>query len=136
MPKIKPKPDTTSLHEAHTSWQQIWQLSWPIMLSNITVPLVGVVDVAMMGRLNDPVFIGGVGLGMMVFILCILVGFCAQYHRSVAQMYGAGQMLPLLIFYAWCQRRTWSWGDLLPSPLSLVQQSQYFQQTCGRGIDD
>ena len=37
------------------------------MLSNITVPLVGAVDVAMMGRLDDPVFIGGVGLGMLVF---------------------------------------------------------------------
>ena len=63
MPKMKPKPDTTSLHYAHTSWQHIWQLSWPIMLSNITVPLVGVIDVAMMGRLSDPAFIGGVGLG-------------------------------------------------------------------------
>ncbi len=67
MPKIKPKPDTASLNDAHTSWQHIWQLSWPIMLSNITVPLVGVIDVAMMGRLSDPAFIGGVGLGMMVF---------------------------------------------------------------------
>ena len=62
MPKIKPKPDNTSLHEAHTSWQHIWQLSWPIMLSNITVPLVGVVDVAMMGRLNDPSLLAVLGL--------------------------------------------------------------------------
>jgi hypothetical protein len=37
------------------------------MLSNVTIPLVGAVDVAMMGRLDDPVFIGGVGLGMIVF---------------------------------------------------------------------
>ena len=41
--------------EAQTSWRHIWQLSWPIMLSNITVPLVGAVDVAVMGRLDDPV---------------------------------------------------------------------------------
>ena len=93
MPKIKPKPDTTSLHEAHTSWQKIWQLSWPIMLSNITVPLVGVVDVAMMGRLNDPAFIGGVGLGMMVFnFMYFGFGFLRMGTTGlVAQMYGAGQ---------------------------------------------
>ena len=59
-----PKPDVAPYYYAHTSWQHIWRLSWPIMLSNITVPLVGV---AMMGRLNDLDFIGGVGLGMMVF---------------------------------------------------------------------
>ena len=93
MPKIKSKPDTTSLHEAHTSWQHIWQLSWPIMLSNITVPLVGVVDVAMMGRLNDPAFIGGVGLGMMVFnFMYFGFGFLRMGTTGlVAQMHGAGQ---------------------------------------------
>ena len=61
------KTNMINSHEAHTNWHHIWRLSWPIMMSNITIPLVGAVDVAMMGRLNDPVFIGGVGLGMMVF---------------------------------------------------------------------
>ena len=56
-----------SKHNDHTSWQHIWRLAWPIIISNVTVPLVGAVDVAMMGRINDPAFIGGVGLGMMLF---------------------------------------------------------------------
>ena len=51
----------------HTQWRHIWRLAWPIMLSNVTIPLVGAVDVAMMRRLDDPVSIGGVGLGMFVF---------------------------------------------------------------------
>ena len=59
------KTTTSSLD--HTRWRHIWKLAWPIMLSNVTIPLVGAVDVAMMGRLDDPVFIGGVGLGMIVF---------------------------------------------------------------------
>ncbi len=54
-------------HNNHTSWRHIWRLAWPIIISNITVPLVGAVDVAMMGRIDDPAFIGGVGLGMMLF---------------------------------------------------------------------
>jgi len=56
-----------STHNNHTSWRHIWRLAWPIIISNISVPLVGAVDVAMMGRIDDPAFIGGVGLGMMLF---------------------------------------------------------------------
>ena len=56
-----------STHNNHSSWRHIWRLAWPIIISNITVPLVGAVDVAMMGRIDDPAFIGGVGLGMMLF---------------------------------------------------------------------
>lgn len=56
-----------STDDSHTSWRHIWRLAWPIIISNVTVPLVGAVDVAMMGRLDDPAFIGGVGLGMMLF---------------------------------------------------------------------
>jgi Na+-driven multidrug efflux pump len=58
---------TATIPLDHARWRHIWQLAWPIMLSNVTIPLVGAVDVAMMGRLDDPVFIGGVGLGMIVF---------------------------------------------------------------------
>jgi MATE family multidrug resistance protein len=88
-----PKPYVTSHYDAHTSWQHIWRLSWPIMLSNITVPLVGVVDVAMMGRLNDPAFIGGVGLGMMVFnFMYFGLGFLRMGTTGmVAQLHGTGQ---------------------------------------------
>ena len=52
---------------SHTNWRHIWRLAWPMIISNVTVPLVGAVDVAMMGHLNNPAFIGGVGLGMMLF---------------------------------------------------------------------
>ena len=54
-------------HNNHTSWRHIWRLAWPIIISNVTVPLVGAVDVGMIGRIDDPAFIGGVGLGMMLF---------------------------------------------------------------------
>ena len=56
-----------SPNESQISWRHIWQLAWPIIISNVTVPMIGAVDIAMMGRLDDPAFIGGVGLGMMVF---------------------------------------------------------------------
>ncbi|WP_438996841.1 MATE family efflux transporter [Candidatus Puniceispirillum sp.] len=52
---------------AQTRWRHIWSLSWPIFLANITVPLVGAVDAAMMGRLDNVAYIGGVGLGALIF---------------------------------------------------------------------
>ena len=63
------------------------------MLSNVTIPLVGAVDVAMIRRLDDPVFIGGVGLGMIVFNLVYFgLGFLRMGTTGlVAQMYGTGQ---------------------------------------------
>jgi MATE family multidrug resistance protein len=67
MQTTPPSPAAPPTPTDHTGWRHIWRLAWPIMLSNITIPLVGAVDVAMMGRLDDPVFIGGVGLGMLVF---------------------------------------------------------------------
>ena len=61
------KSGTSPSAALHTSWRHIWSISWPIFLANVTIPLVGAVDTAMMGRLPDPAFIGGVALGSLVF---------------------------------------------------------------------
>ena len=86
MPAQDPMSHTTSPTSPsttdHTSWQHIWRLAWPIMLSNVTIPLVGAVDVAMMGRLDDPVFIGGVGWACWFLISSILAsGFYGWAQR-------------------------------------------------------
>lgn len=47
--------------------RRIWRLTWPIILANITVPLVGAVDVWVMGRLPDPAYIAAVALGATMF---------------------------------------------------------------------
>ena len=46
---------------------RVWSVAWPIMLSNVSVPLVGVVDTAVVGHLPNPAFIGAVALGAVVF---------------------------------------------------------------------
>ena len=64
----------------HTSYRRIWQLSWPVMVSNTSLPLVGAVDVAMMGHLPDPAFVGGVALGGLIFyFLYLTFGFLRHY---------------------------------------------------------
>jgi MATE family multidrug resistance protein len=49
------------------SHRRVWMLAGPIMLSNISVPLVGAVDSAVVGRLPEPTSIGAVALGALIF---------------------------------------------------------------------
>jgi len=46
---------------------KVWRLSVPIMLANLSVPLLGAVDTAVVGHLPDPASIGGVALGSVIF---------------------------------------------------------------------
>jgi MATE family multidrug resistance protein len=47
--------------------RRILRLAVPNIISNITVPLLGMVDLALMGHLDNKVYIGAVALGSMVF---------------------------------------------------------------------
>ncbi len=56
--------------------RRIWSLAWPMMLSNITVPLLGLVDTAVIGHLPSPHYLGAVAVGSMIFsILYWTFGF-------------------------------------------------------------
>ena len=52
---------------ANPSHSGVWRLALPIILSNISVPLVGAVDTAVVGRLDNPDAMGGVALGALIF---------------------------------------------------------------------
>lgn len=43
-----------------------WNLAWPIILSNICIPLVGAANIAIVGHLSSEVYIGAVALGVMI----------------------------------------------------------------------
>lgn len=47
--------------------QRVWALAWPMLLSNITVPLLGLVDSAVVGNLDDPKHLGAVAIGATIF---------------------------------------------------------------------
>lgn len=50
-----------------TPFQRVWILAWPIILSNISVPLLGLVDTAVVGHLPDSRYLAGVTLGAVLF---------------------------------------------------------------------
>lgn len=47
--------------------QSLWRLAGPIMISNITVALLGMVDTAVVGHLDKPQYLGGITLAMVIF---------------------------------------------------------------------
>ena len=42
-------------------------IALPVVVSNVSTPLIGVVDTAVMGRLPDPAYIGSVAVGSLIF---------------------------------------------------------------------
>ncbi len=50
------------------SWNRtVWRLAGPIMLSNVSVPLLGIVDTAVVGQLPGAHYIGAVAVGAQIF---------------------------------------------------------------------
>ncbi|AOE49002.1 MATE family efflux transporter [Kangiella sediminilitoris] len=69
-----------------------WRIAAPMLLSNMTVPLVGLVDSAVMGHLPEPYHLAAVGLGAALFTFIVwTMGFLRMITTGlVAQAYGAG----------------------------------------------
>lgn len=57
------KNSASHLPPAKARLQGIWPLVWPIMLSNLSVPLLGAVDTAILGHLDAPHYLGAVAIG-------------------------------------------------------------------------
>ena len=56
--------------------RQILQIALPSIVSNITVPLLGMIDVAIVGHMGSPAYIGAVAVGSVIFNLVYwLFGF-------------------------------------------------------------
>jgi MATE family multidrug resistance protein len=71
--------------------QQLFALAIPMILSNITVPLLGLVDTAVIGHLKHAYYLGGSSVGAMVITVVVwLCGFLRMSTTGLsAQAYGA-----------------------------------------------
>lgn len=72
--------------------RQLFILAIPMMLSNITVPLLGLVDTAVIGHLDHAYYLGGSSVGAMVITFVTwLCGFLRMSTTGLAaQAYGRG----------------------------------------------
>lgn len=79
---------TKSLHN------RIWLIAGPMILSNLTVPILGLVDTAILGHLNQATYLGAVALGAVIFdVLFWAFGFLRMGTTGLtAQAYGANNL--------------------------------------------
>ncbi|WAT05346.1 MATE family efflux transporter DinF [Rouxiella badensis] len=75
----------------------LWLLALPMIFSNITVPLLGLVDTAVIGHLDSPDYLGGVAVGAMVtsFLFMLLLFLRMSTTGMTAQALGARNNLLL-----------------------------------------
>jgi len=87
--------------------RRILKLAIPNVISNITVPFVGIVDIALVGRMGSAAYIGGVGFGTIVFTLIYTglaflrmgtTGLTAQAYGASNFREAANSLLRALIF--------------------------------------
>lgn len=122
----------------------IWQLAWPMILANISVPLLGFVDTAVIGHLPDAGYLAGVALGSLVvtvtfwllgFLRMSTTGLIAQASTDKQQqqnivLQGITWVLLLSIVILSCQSQLFGLVSQLvqSSDMALAKQSahEYF----------
>ena len=69
----------------------MWRIAAPMILSNISVPLLGMVDTGVVGHLENSTYLGGVAIGGMIFtFIYIGMNFLRMGTTGIsAQSYGA-----------------------------------------------
>jgi MATE family multidrug resistance protein len=69
----------------------MWRIAAPMILSNVSVPLLGMVDTGVTGHLDSPVYLGAVAIGAMIFsFLYTGVNFLRMGTTGIAaQSFGA-----------------------------------------------
>ena len=75
-----------------SAYREAWRLAWPLILSNLSVPLLGIIDTAVVGHLPAPHYLGAVAIGALAFnVLYFVFGFLRMGTTGLtAQAYGRG----------------------------------------------
>lgn len=89
-----------------TAWDhRTWRFATPVIISNISVPLLGAVDIAVVGHLPGPHYLGGVAVAALIFsMIYASMNFLRMGTTGLAsQSLGAGDADEVL---AWLSRAT------------------------------
>ncbi|WP_428773641.1 MATE family efflux transporter DinF [Vibrio sp.] len=124
--------------------KRVLLLAIPMVLSNITIPLLGLVDAAVIGHLEHAWYLGGVALGstmisvtfwLLGFLRMATTGMCAQSYgsgnqRQLALVFVQGIMMALTLAVTFLLLHPWlnDWVFMLTDASEQVKQygQQYF----------
>jgi MATE family multidrug resistance protein len=81
--------------------KQILRLAIPNIISNITVPLLGMVDLAILGHLESELYIGAIALGGLIFNFIYAIFSFLRMGTSgfTAQAFGKGDKQELILMF-------------------------------------
>lgn len=79
------------MHFFTSADKALWRLALPMIFSNITVPLLGLVDTAVIGHLDSPVYLAAVAIGATAtsFLFMLLLFLRMSTTGLTAQAFGA-----------------------------------------------
>jgi MATE family multidrug resistance protein len=77
---------------SYQSYQNIFAIALPMILSAISIPLLGIVDTAILGHLDSPIYLAAINIGATIFnVLFWGFGFLKMSTTGlIAQSYGEG----------------------------------------------
>lgn len=73
------------------SYRKVWAIAWPMIVSNISTPLLGLVDTAVIGQMDAAMYLGAIALGVLLFnFLYLGLGFLRMGTTAfTSQAFGA-----------------------------------------------
>jgi MATE family multidrug resistance protein len=85
--------DPTAAMNNSYSHREVWRIAAPMILSAISTPLVGLVDTALMGHLDSPIFMAATAAGATIFsVLFMSLNFLRMGTTGVtAQAFGSSR---------------------------------------------
>ncbi|MDH3665135.1 MAG: MATE family efflux transporter, partial [Alphaproteobacteria bacterium] len=88
---MPPHEDVEIAGDMTPAYKDAWRLAWPLILSNVTVPLLGMVDTAVVGHLPEPHHLGAVALGASSFsaLFYTVISLRMGTTGLIAQAFGA-----------------------------------------------
>ena len=99
---------STDWHDRRTH-RKVWALAAPMILSNISVPLVALVDSTVIGHLPHAHQLGAVAVGSTLFTFMVgLMGFLRMGSTGFAAQ-AAGRSDGAALRRYWCKDYCWPW---------------------------
>ena len=112
----------------NTGNKRILEIAIPSIISNITVPLLGLIDVTIVGHLGSAAYIGAIAIGGMLFnIIYWIFGFSAYGNKrnDLASLRATqfGRSYPLIVTI--CRHRIADCALPATTPISHTKNSFY-----------
>jgi MATE family multidrug resistance protein len=139
-----PQPAPAGVSGRAAGHRDVLDVALPMILANVTVPLVGIADAAAVGRLDDPTSLAGVAVGATVFSVLFTAlnflrmgttGLAAQAQGAADEAAGfavlrqgllvAAGLAALLVLLA-APLRLLAFALIDPEPAVLAEASAYF----------